>query len=74
MWIKAFGKIKKIVCLCFIKYVCKALCFVSFLWDNLLLQKILQILCENTIILCVNLIDPFINGIQLVNHRQFSIN
>ena len=57
--IKAFGKIKKFVCL-FTKYVRKALCFVFlfFLRDNLILQKCLQSLCENTVILCVNLIHP----------------
>jgi len=40
--------------------VCKSLCFVflSFLCDNLLLQKCVQSLCEITVFLCVNLIDP----------------
>jgi len=32
--------------------------FSFFLCDNLLLQKNLQSLCENTVFLCVNLIDP----------------
>ena len=29
-----------------------------YLCDNLLLQKNIQSLCENTVFLCVNLIDP----------------
>jgi hypothetical protein len=58
MWIKEFGEIKKNACL-FTKSVYKALCFVFlFMCDNLLLQKCAQSLCENTVILCVNLIDP----------------
>jgi hypothetical protein len=32
--------------------------FSFFLCDNLLLQKNVQSLCENTVFLCVNLIDP----------------
>ena len=35
-----------------------ALSFLSFLCDNLLLQKCSQSLCEMTVFLCVNLIDP----------------
>ncbi len=34
------------------------LSFFSFLCDNLLLQKRVQSLCSNNVILCVNLIDP----------------
>ena len=33
--------------------------FFSFLCDNLLLQKCVQNLCEITVFLCVNLIDPY---------------
>ena len=57
----------------FTKSVCKSLCFVflSFLCDNLLLQKCVQSLCEMTVFLCVNLIDPAFNhvnvGIDLVD-------
>ncbi len=33
-----------------------------FFCDNLLLQKFVQSLCENTFILCVNIIDPLSSG------------
>ena len=36
--------------------------FRFFLCDNLLLQKNTQSLCENTVFLCVNLIDPSLNN------------
>jgi len=56
---KAFGKIKKS---CFyLLNLCAnhaVLSFFSFLCDNLLLQKCVQSLCEMTVFLCVNLIDP----------------
>ena len=38
------------------------LSFFSFLCDNLLLQKCVQSLCEITVFLCVNLIDPASNN------------
>ena len=51
--------------------------FSFFLCDNLLLQKNVQSLCENTVFLCVNLIDPLGesgemgrgNHFELVVHR-----
>ncbi len=59
MLIKAFVKIKK---LCFyLLNLCvnhSVLSFFSFLCDNLLLKKCVQSLCEITVFLCVNLIDP----------------
>ena len=51
--------------------MCKALhvlSYFSFLCDNLLLQKCAQRLCENTIILCVNLIE------RPENSKEFYIN
>ena len=49
----------------FTKSVWKALClvFLVFLCDNLLLQKNVPSLCENTVFLCVNLIEPSGKGL-----------
>jgi len=58
--IKAFGKIKKKLCF-YLLNLCvnhSVLSFFSFLCDNLLLQKCVKSLCEITVFLCVNLIDP----------------
>ncbi len=54
--------------------LCKALCFVffSFLCDYLLLQKFVQSLCGNTVILCVNLVDSTLSLIPKANSKPDS--
>ena len=54
--------------LCVNHYV---LSFFSFLCDNLLLQKRVQSLCSNTVILCVNLIDPKFTLNREIRIEQF---
>ena len=60
------AKIKKKLC-AYLLNLCVKHSFFSFffLCDNLLLQRCVQSLCENTIILCVYLIDPILYKLNL---------
>ena len=73
MLIKAFGKIKKKTVFFFLLNLCvnhSVLSFFSFLCENLLLQKRVQSLCEITVFLCANLIDPSATNPTLPQHTM----